>query len=806
MKFVAALLWSAALAAAQGGTDRYIVELADEPAAEVVLRASKDRRRAAAADLRTAAQALRESQQRLAAQIQARGAVVMDAVQIVANALLVRASEDVARELAGMPGVKRVIQARRHELHMDRAVVRHSVPAAWTRIGGADRAGFGIRIGIIDTGLDATHAAFHDPALAVPEGFPRANAARDLRWTNNKVIVARVYDTFYGSPAPNEPDVRGHGTTVAACAAAAPSTGPYGEVMGVAPKAYLGNYKVFAGTSGSSTDDVVLKALDDAVADGMQVINMSLGRALVVRAGDYVFNEVFRRAAALGVLIVCSAGNSGPGAHTIGDNAAQAEAVAVGAVLNDRLFAGSLAVEGLNPMLAVPSAKHGQAPDVTGPLFDIERLDPTGLGCGAYAADALKGFIALIKRGTCTFEVKINNAAQAGAIAAVIYAHETSPEPSTMSIGSATLPAAMISYADGLAVKQRLRAAPDAGATIRFRPTAWPTEGRRITDFSSRGPNVDYGIKPDLVAVGENVYAAAPGNRFTVSQGTSFSAPIVSGAAAVLMAYRPGLAVWQYRSLLINTADTLMGPDGAPAPVQHQGAGVLNLDRALQASITAFPTAVAFGAGSGSVNLTRTIWLATVGDAPEDVTATAEPFTPESQVTLSAWTPWTTPLSLFYPHYIQTPPNAVRVSPGALQPLQVRFVGANLSPGQYQGFIKLHSSRTGQTIQLPYWYAVPSNTPSAITVLEQDSSGRAGATITEAFSFRVTDASGIRLSGVTPAVTVSSGGGAVLHVYSRDAVFPGVFSADVRLGPNPGANVFRIQVANLTADVTITGN
>lgn len=806
MRGIVALLLPAALIAQQGPTGRYIVELAEDSAAEVVLRAGKDRRRTAAWDLRSAAQPLRQRQQRMAALIEARGAVVLDAVQIVANALLVRASEDVARELAGMPGVKRVIEARRHELHMDRALVRHAAPAAWTRIGGADRAGFGIRIGIIDTGLDASHPAFHDPALVMPEGFPRVNAARDLRWTNNKVIVARVYDMLYGAPAPTEPDVRGHGTSVAACAAAAPVTGAYGEVTGLAPKAYLGNYKVFAGTSGSSTDDVLLKALDDAVADGMQVINMSLGRSLVVRAGDYVFNEVFRRAAALGVMIVCSAGNSGPGAQTISDGAAQSEAVAVGAVRNDRIFAGALAVEGMNPVLAVPSAKHGQAPDVTGPLFDIERLDPAGLGCSAYAADALKGFIALIKRGTCAFEVKVNNAAQAGAIAAVIYSQETSPEPITMSVGSATLPAAMISYADGLAVKDRLRAAPNANGTIRFRPTGWPAEGRLMADFSSRGPNVDYGIKPDLVAVGQNVSTAAPGNGFTVVQGTSFAAPIVSGAAAVLMAHRPGLAVWQYRSLLINTADTLVGPNGAPALVQHQGAGVLRLDRALEATVTAFPTAVAFGTGSGSVNLRRTIWLATIGDAPEEVTATAEPFTPESQVTFSAWTAWTTPLSLFYPHYVETPVNAVRLNPGGVQPLQVRFVGANLSPGQYQGFVKLQSGRTGQTIQLPYWYAVPSNTPNTITILEQDSSGRAGAAIPEAFSFRITDASGVRVSGLTPVVTVSSGGGAVLQVYSRDAVFPGVFSADVRLGPNPGSNVFRVQAGSVTADVTITGN
>ena len=806
MKGVLSWLVLPAMLAAQNGAGRYIIELDEVPVAETVLRTPKQRRSAALyEDLRAAAAPLRERQRTMAARIEARGARVLDSVQIVANALLVRASEEIARELATMPGVKRVIPSQSHPLHMDRALVRHAVPAAWTRIGGMDRAGFGIRIGIIDTGVDASHPAFHDPGLAVPEGFPRANAARELGWTNNKVIVARSYDTLYGAPAPTESDVRGHGTAVAACAAAASTQGAYGEFAGLAPKAHVGSYRVFPGAGTQSEDDVILKALDDAVADGMNVINMSLGSPLALRAGDSVFGEVFRRLAALGVLVVVSAGNDGPGAHTVGDNASQSDALAVGAVHNDRAFAGSVTIEGLSPVLAVPSGKHQQAPDVSGAVFDIEGLDPTGLGCSAYPADALKGFIALIRRGTCTFEVKVNHAAQAGAVAVLVYSQEASPEPVAMSLGTATLPSAMVSYSDGLRIKEKLRAAPGATATIRFRATPWPSEARRITDFSSRGPNVDYGIKPDLVAVGQSVYTAEPRGGYTIIQGTSFSAPIVTGAAAVLMARRPGLAVWQYRSLLINSADTLLGPDGAPAPVQHQGAGVLNLDRALQNTLTAYPTAVSFGVGPGSFSAARTIWLATIGDAPEDITAAVEPFTPESTVTVGSVLPRPAPLALLLPRYATLPPGEVRVNPGALQPLQIRFSGSGLRPGHYQGFIKLRSA-SGQTIQLPYWYGVASNSPHELTLLRQTSSSRAGSTLTLAIQFRITDAAGARLTGTTPTVSVVSGGGSVLRVYSRDAVFPGVFAADVRLGPAAGTNVFRVQVGDLTRDVTITGN
>lgn len=112
-----------------------------------------------------------------------------------------------------------------------------------------------------------------------------------------------------------------------------------------------------------------------------------------------------------------------------------------------------------------------------------------------------------------------------------------------------------------------------------------------------------------------------------------------------------------------------------------------SLNRALKAAIRALPTAVALGVGAGSANLTRTIGVTNVGDAPEDITATAEPFTPEATVTLNSMTPSANLLLLlFYPHHVETPPRAVRINPGAFRALQIRFLGAYRSPGQYQGF------------------------------------------------------------------------------------------------------------------------
>ncbi len=254
------------------------------------------------------------------------------------------------------------------------------------------------------------------------------------------------------------------------------------------------------------------------------------------------------------------------------------------------------------------------------------------------------------------------------------------PKPGSMSIGSAPLPAAMISYPDGQTVKKRLRTAPEGTVTLRFRPTTFPTDDSRVLSFARRGPNADYEIKPDLVAVGQQQDAAAAKKPFQGYSGGQFCGPdrIRSGGGphglwprtnrlAVLLAARP-----HYRHA--------GGRRGSCCAHAAPGSGIRSLNRALQTTIRALPTAVALGAGS--VNLTRTIGVTTVGDAPEEITATAEPFTPEANVTLNSTTPSANRLWwLFYPHHVENPPRAVRINPSAFRALQIRFLGANRSSG-----------------------------------------------------------------------------------------------------------------------------
>ena len=167
-----------------------------------------------------------------------------------------------------------VFPVRLYKKLLDRAALLQKAPAAWDTVGGWENAGAGIKIGIIDSGIDVSHPAFLDVGFTMPDGFPRVNKDTDNRYTNKKVIVARNYDTAVSASAA---DRDGHGTAVAMIAAGTRNTAPRATITGIAPKAYLGSYKVFPDNQDGAPTSYLLKAIDDAVADGMDVINLSLG-------------------------------------------------------------------------------------------------------------------------------------------------------------------------------------------------------------------------------------------------------------------------------------------------------------------------------------------------------------------------------------------------------------------------------------------------------------------------------------------------------------------------------------------------
>src|SRR5437016_1792967 len=146
-------------------------------------------------------------------------------------------------------------------LVLDHALPLHKVPDAWNMVG-IDNAGAGMKIGFIDTGIDAGHPGFQDSSLAIPDGFPRVNADSDVAYTNNKVIVARSYASLFSKrdPDPSARDHIGHGTATSMAAAGVTNAGPLATIAGVAPKAWLGSYKVFGspGVNDNASESAIL--------------------------------------------------------------------------------------------------------------------------------------------------------------------------------------------------------------------------------------------------------------------------------------------------------------------------------------------------------------------------------------------------------------------------------------------------------------------------------------------------------------------------------------------------------------------
>jgi minor extracellular serine protease Vpr len=781
------------------GESRYIVELSGDAVGEHVVKQSKAAGKRLAMEgepARTRRSQLRNEQLQATVALLDLGVEVLDSTETVSNSLIVRMADELAPRVEALPGVKRVRQVRQFLPELDHAIPLHKVPQAWNLVG-LDKAGAGIKIGLIDSGIDVDHPGMQDSTLQTPPGFPKINADSDVAFTNTKVIAARSYANLFD---PIDPDLsardrQGHGTATAMAAAGARNTGPLGPIVGVAPKAWLGSYKVFGSNGIGGTSDVVLKALDDAVNDGMDVISLSLSSAIAApRLAADIEVDAVERIAALGVIVVSSAGNKGfP--NTIGSPGTAPSMVTVGASWNDRTFTpGGLSIDG-GPPIGAATAEQDIAGPIVDPMIDVATLDQDGLACLPYPLNSMNGRVALILRGSCNFEDKLNNTARAGAIAAVIYTTPDRPI-SQMNIGTATLPVLMIGSDAGIAIKAKIASQPSVNALLSFDLTSVPALADGVTDFSSKGPNVDGSIKPDLVATGSDFYTAteksiADGelydpSGYVIVDGTSFAVPLVSGTAALIKSARPGLTAPQYRSLLINTASPIT------SRVQESGAGVLNAEAAVKSTVALAPTSLNFRIGGADPSLSRTLTISNIGAAAESYSLSVAPRGAGPAPALGTST--------------------ATIEPGKSADVQVTFTASGLTAGQYEGFVTVRGTNSGVEVRAPYWYAVASDKPAIIaplwaTGISDNETPRAGARVDNAFFFRVTDASGIALPNSQPVVTVDSGGGAVISTVSQDRQYPGVFSVTVRLGPRRGDNVFNIAVGDVTpVQIDITGN
>lgn len=646
---------------------------------------------------------------------------------IVFNGFSATVPQNQLARLSRMAHVTRVYAEHHYYPMLNHSLQLVNVPQAWNQLGGQAEAGKGIRIADLDTGIDIHNPCFRDTGMAPPgNGFPRADNAADKALTNNKVIVVRAFGGN-SSHTYSAQDMVGHGTFTSAIEAcdAGTKTSLGTTLSGVAPAAYLMEYDIFADQQTGATDSSILAALDAALLDGADVINMSIGGA----AGDPKMDaetSAVENAIKAGVSVSISAGNEGPAPQSLASPADAPDAIAVGATSNSSAVTASVsvngpgtvpdnlsrirAVEGSNPW----SNKVGPANLVYVGLGRLPNDDPDNKTANDFAGKDLKGKIALIQRGTLLFNTKLNNAQKEGAIGAIVFDNHYEVSPVTMALTNAKLPAFFINQAAGQALLQWITDHPDATATMDPTLTQVNQPANVLEDFSSRGFGPNYSIKPDIVAPGGDIYAATESNAvnndmynptgFMDASGTSFSAPHVTGIIALLLQKHPTWTPREIKAVLMSTASTAVTEQGVTPNVMDVGAGLVNASAALSAPAYLAPASVSFGGinvGYGAVSKTDDLSLNDISGgagtwsvAVNSVQGSGVSVTAPTSVTLGAGGHATVPVHL--------------------------SASATVNPGSYDGYITL--TRGSDSIHAPYYVHVATTAVRQASVLLVDDS------------------------------------------------------------------------------------
>jgi subtilisin family serine protease len=497
-----------------------------------------------------------------------------------------------------------------------------SAQAAWTQGGGAATAGAGVKVAIVDTGIDVTHPCFSDA------GYPAQRQLGDTKFTNNKVIVARVFNNKTPSRGYSAEGLQEHGTHVAgtvACNADTPASVqgvdiPYG-ISGVAPAALLGNYNVFPGAVESARSEDILDALEAAYADGFDIANMSLGGG--ANGIQDLLTVAVDNLDAANMVVAVAAGNSGPGLFTVESPGSAARALSAGASSVPH-FVGAPVSAGTGTFGAAAGDFAVVKTDLTAPLAAVTgTVNGLANGCSALPA-TVSGKIVLVSRGTCTFSAKIRNAQAAGAVA-VLVQNNVAGDPSAMGTDGAadqpTIPAYMVSRGDGQALQNASGNTATIGAALAYFLT---TNADIMAGFSSQGPtDVDFRVKPDVVAPGVNELSSIPlqfcGTPpcFAFFQGTSMATPHLAGSAAVVRGQHRDWSAAEIRSAIVNTAARGVLKNFSTGATETQvnitGAGRENLASAVAAAVSLDPVSVSFGAVPAGSGQTRS-FVVTLGN------------------------------------------------------------------------------------------------------------------------------------------------------------------------------------------------
>ena len=639
-----------------------MVELAEPPAAIDWAAALADKsvsKAQALANARRAAKAkialLAPRQHKLSAMLAAAplNAQELFRLQRVMNAVAVLVEPSKLDQIRALPGVRRVRVISPEFPTNATSVPFIGAPQLWANTIGLPESitGTGVRIGVIDTGVDYLHPMFGGTGLLAnykAEETATAKFTTKGSFPTAKVVggfdfVGDAYDgTNTPMPDPNPMDCLAHGSHVAGTAAGlgvnsdgTTYTGPYGPSTpfsslrigpGVAPGALLYAIRIFGcgGFTNVTTQGIEFAVDPDGdgdFSDHLDVINMSLGSPFGGLSDTSA--QASDAAALVGIVVVAAQGNNGD-TYFIGSSPGTAERAIAAAASVDSGIPGTLLKVNAPPSIAgnyaaAAAGFGGSTPPPSGQTGNVvEVQSATGTadqGCdGNYTnASAIHGSIALIMRGTCSFQVKVTNAQAAGAIGAIVF-NNVPGDPTLVTMGgdgvspAVTIPSVFISDDDGMTI---------AGASGVNATLASASAADTLASFSSRGPvgggTFPIGLKPDVAAPGLSIPSTQsgvvctsasqgcitpdptgfiPGGQVLVLSGTSMATPHTAGTIALLRQLHPDWSVEELKALLMNGAvhNLTQSPDhsGATFGLGRIGAGRIDVPSSAKNSVTAF--------------------------------------------------------------------------------------------------------------------------------------------------------------------------------------------------------------------------
>jgi len=437
--------------------------------------------------------------------------------------------------------------------------LERSVPYVGTeipRIDGID--GTGIKIAVIDTGVDFNH----------PDLFG---------WGPDGKVIGG-YNFIQEDQPPL--DTNGHGTQVAGVIAAD------GQAVGIAPKAKILAYKVSEDGEGVSSE-LITRAIEKAIEDGADIINISLG----VNKTNSKIERAVNNALEKEIFVVTAAGNDGPGFKTIGSPGRNFGSVTVGATYNNLTssLVATLEVDD-KPYTVIPMVGSSKLEEpiigkiIFGEYGKIENLREIDV----------KDAILIVERGSDVegellyFSIKENNAANAGAKALIVYNNKAGIFLGELihefmeSGYKPQIPVVSIDREEGLEIIESIKNGNEANMHLFYNPDF-------VAHFSSRGPVSPFYIKPDIVAPGAYINSTQNNGGYNFTSGTSYAAPHVSGAAALLLQKNPELHHHEIKSLLLTTVEPVSDAYGQEFSLHASGAGRLDIGNAYTAKLIITP-------------------------------------------------------------------------------------------------------------------------------------------------------------------------------------------------------------------------